>query len=128
MASILLIDDDALLRETLATVLVSSGHRVVQAGNGREGALLFRAARPDLVITDILMPEREGIETIIALHRERPELPILAMTGNPHGANYLALAARLGARATLAKPFSAEALLRAVDDLLTPRPQPPSSA
>jgi DNA-binding response OmpR family regulator len=119
MARLLLIDDDALLRDVLATALVRAGHTVFQAGDGHQGAALFRVAPPDLIITDLVMPGCEGIETIATLHRERPGLPIIAMSGNfPRSPLYLALAAKLGARRTLAKPFNHAVLLRAVDELL----------
>jgi DNA-binding response OmpR family regulator len=128
MARLLLIDDDAMLRDVLATALVQAGHTVVQANDGREGAKLFRAEPADIVITDLVMPDREGLETIIALHREWPELPIIAMSGgDTRSSVYLALAASLGARRILAKPFGRDVLLHAIDELLAPRPKLPAA-
>ena len=128
MAHLLLIDDDSILREVLAMALVQAGHTVVQAADGRHGANFFRAAPADLVITDLVMPDREGLETIAELHREWPTLPIIAMSGGAtRSALYLAMANRLGARRTLAKPFAPRVLLRAIDELL-PTPAKPLAA
>jgi len=123
MPHLLLIDDDGLFREILAAALVRAGHVVVQAENGRQGAEFFRKAPADLVITDLVMPDREGIEMIAALRRDWPTLPIIAMSGG--SPVYLTLAARLGAHRTLAKPFSPPLLLRAIDDLIAPGSEPP---
>ena len=128
MPRLLLIDDDALLREMLAAALVQAGHTVVQAEDGRQGVNFFRAEPADLVITDLVMPDREGIETIIALHGKWPALPIVAMSGgDTRSSVYLALAAKLGACRTLAKPFATDVLLRAIDELLAPQLEPPAA-
>ncbi|MDB6113590.1 MAG: response regulator receiver domain [Lacunisphaera sp.] len=116
MSRLLLIDDDARLREMLSSALARAGHIVIEARDGRQGANLFRAAPPDLVITDLVMPEQEGLETIIELHREWPALPIIAISGG--GSLYLAMAAKLGAHRILAKPFALSVLLLAVAELL----------
>ena len=119
MARILLIDDDDLLREILAKALTQAGHVVIEAREGREGVELFRAAPVDLVLTDIIMPDREGLETIIALRRELPRLPIIAMSGgNNNSPFYLKLAAQLGAQRRLAKPFTPALLLRTIENVL----------
>jgi DNA-binding response OmpR family regulator len=119
MARILLIDDDDPLRSVIAQNLVIAGHTVVQAADGRQGVDLFHTTPIDLVLTDLVMPGKEGVETIIELHRERPELPIIAMSGGmPRSAMYLDIAAKLGARRALAKPFTPETLLKAIDDVL----------
>lgn len=127
MPRILLIDDDATVREVIATALIYAGHAVVQADGGRQGAKIFRAEPTDLVITDLVMPDREGLETIMALARERPNVPIIAMSGGMRSPVYLALAAKLGAHRTLAKPFTADALLRVIDELLAPQSKPPAA-
>ncbi len=80
MARILLIDDDDALRGVIAQNLAMAGHTVLQAADGRQGVNLFHATPVDLVLTDLVMPGKEGVETIIELHRERPELPIIAMS------------------------------------------------
>jgi DNA-binding response OmpR family regulator len=117
MADILVIDDEDALRRLLARILTTAGHTVRQARDGREGLIQFRNRRPDLVITDIVMPDQEGIETIIELRRDAPDVPILAISGGGGGV-YLRLAEGVGATEALAKPFSADDLLAAVAMLL----------
>jgi DNA-binding response OmpR family regulator len=123
---LLLIDDEPMLRELLAIALARAGHTVVQAGDGRQGARLFRREPCDVVITDLVMPDGEGIETIVALHREWPALPIIAMSGGAvRSALYLTMAAKLGARHTLSKPFAPSALVDLIAQLLpTPSAAP----
>jgi CheY-like chemotaxis protein len=88
MAHVLVIDDDVDVRWVIRRAVQADGHTVSEAGDGDEGLQRFAEQPPDLVITDILMPGREGIETIIELRRRRPELPILAISGGSrhHGA------------------------------------------
>jgi CheY-like chemotaxis protein len=115
-ARILVIDDDAAVRETLRQVLESAGHAVTCAEDGERGLEAFETARPDLVITDIIMPEREGIATILELRRRRPDRPIVAISGGGRtgGTDFLTMARRLGADAALPKPFELEELLDTV--------------
>ncbi len=99
------------------------GHETSVAMNGVEGVRKARCHRPDIVITDIFMPQREGIETIVELRSVYGDLPIIAMSGgtktNPASKiDYLAIATGIGASATLDKPVNAFALSAAVDDLL----------
>jgi CheY-like chemotaxis protein len=117
MADILIIDDELQMRRLLARLLRDAGHTVHEAANGREGLKLFREVHPVLIITDILMPDTEGIETIRELRRAAPTLPILAISGS-NTPVYLDAATKLGATASLRKPFSAEELLGAVETLL----------
>jgi DNA-binding response OmpR family regulator len=118
--SILVIDDDSQLRGFLREVLLDEGYQVLEAANGSEGASLYEQYRPDLVLTDIVMPEKEGIELIMELRRKAPGLPIIAMSGGNAGfsGSYLSAAGKLGANVTLAKPFTANHLLGAISDLL----------
>jgi DNA-binding response OmpR family regulator len=81
MATLLLIDDDDLLRRALIESLVKAGHKVIEASDGLQGCELARSLSVDLVITDLVMPVQEGVETIMTLRRERPRLPIIAMSG-----------------------------------------------
>ena len=119
VARILLIDDEDLVRSTLRYALDRAGHDVVEAGNGREGMALLERGGIDLVITDILMPEMEGIETIRAAKKAAPGLKIIAMSGAAAGAvDFLQLAARLGADEILRKPFGTRALVEAVERCL----------
>ncbi len=128
MADILLIDDEDIFREVLATALQHEGHTVRQAGDGMVGLKLFHEKPADLVITDIVMPEKEGLDTIRDLHRDFPAARIIAMSGGlAHDSRlYLHMAEKFGAAAVLAKPFSLADLHRTVATVLAapPRPQP----
>jgi CheY-like chemotaxis protein len=117
MRYILVIDDDAAVRRTVERILVSSGFTVTTASDGRQGLARCKERRPDLVIiTDILMPEMEGIETISRLRALYADLPILAMSGGWHDSkiDLLKIIAHLGATDILSKPFDSEELLRAI--------------
>ncbi len=118
MAQILVIEDDELHRSLLVSVLFGAGHVVTEAADGQRGLEVAKLNIPDLVVTDLVMPEKEGIETIMEFRREFPEIGIIAMSGAGHASTYLQLASKLGAQATLAKPFPAEALLGAVEKTL----------
>ena len=119
MAKILLIDDDELLRQVLAKALAHAGHEVVEAADGAQGQELARVSGANLVITDLIMPGQEGVETIIALRREQPDLPIIAMSGGAaHTKLYLDIAGKIGAQRVLAKPFTPAVLLQAVNEVL----------
>ena len=107
------------MREVISPALTLAGDTVLQAAAGRAGCELFAASPTALVLTDIIMPEREGLETIVALRREFPSMPIIAMSGGGGGgADYLAMAEKLGAARTLHKPFSLAEALEAVDEVL----------
>jgi DNA-binding response OmpR family regulator len=119
MANVLLVEDDSELRKALRLNLEEFGHKVVEAGDGREAMLLFRSVGADIVVTDLVMPEKEGLETISEFRRHRPELPIVAMSGGGRiapGLN-LSMALRLGARRVLLKPFPISELDQAVTEL-----------
>jgi CheY-like chemotaxis protein len=124
MAHILLMDDSDEIRSLAARVLRREGHTVVEAGNGKEGLRLLREMEADLVITDIVMPEREGLETISEIRRTRPDLPIIAMSGGGAGAagDYLSIAKALGARRILEKPFGVAQLVGLVREVLDAPP------
>ena len=122
MANILIIDDDPGLRATMRRILERTGHSVRVASDGDMGISLYRAEPADLVITDLIMPEKEGIETIQELREDFPQVRILAVSGggmvDPDGP--LTDAELFGADASLAKPFSVDELRDAVDGLLSP--------
>jgi CheY-like chemotaxis protein len=120
MARILIIDDDDAFRGMLRQVLEREGYQVVEARNGLEGMQHYRAAPSDLVITDILMPEQEGLETTRRLRQEYPEAKIIAISGGGRTGtqDFLLLAKRFGAQHTLWKPFPRQALLEAVHTLV----------
>ena len=123
MARILLIDDDDLLRNVLAKGLVHGGHEVLQASDGKMGIDLARVTPIDLVVTDLIMPVQEGVETITLLRRDWPGMPIIAMSGGAsHSKLYLEIAAKIGAQHILAKPFTSAELLAAIAGVLGPTP------
>jgi YesN/AraC family two-component response regulator len=116
---ILIIDDEEGIRHMMRLVLEKTGYEVLDAPDGREGLAIYRGTLPALVITDIFMPEMEGLETIMALRREHPDAKIIAMSGGgTSGYDYLPAALKLGCSRTLAKPFTQRELLHTVFDLL----------
>ena len=110
---VLVIDDDDLVRYTLSKILQRNGYHVATASDGKRAMAVFRDERPDVVITDIIMPEQEGIETILKIRCERPEVKIIAISGGArsHNLDYLGMAEAFGADDVIAKPFEAEELL-----------------
>jgi CheY-like chemotaxis protein len=120
MKTILIIEDDVEVREYLENVLARAGYQVQSAANGKLGVAKCADHTFDLVITDIIMPEKDGIETIIDLRRGRPELRVIAISGGGRAEpeNYLHSARLLGADRTLRKPFTNEDILGAVRELL----------
>jgi len=114
MARILIIDDDPDMRSLLEHTLKSSGHEIEMAADGKEGLMLYDAKRPDIVITDLYMPTKGGLETIIELRRRSPQVPIIALSGTGAAEKMLAIAQKFGAFAIIHKPFTAEELERVV--------------
>ena len=121
VAEILVIDDHPGDRYIIAEALTGAGHQVRQANDGVEGLALYRKHLPALVVTDIVMASKDGIETIRELRQIAPNIPILAVSGTEHAALYLNAVTLLGADAVLAKPFSFDQLIGAVRDVLTSR-------
>jgi len=120
-ARILLIEDDDSFRTMLRLTLAHFGHTVMEARNGKEGLAMFKPANVDLVITDIMMPEKDGLEVLKELYvRQLPPVKIIAISGGGRltGSDNLRLAKLLGAAKVLAKPFSTEVLLAAINELL----------
>jgi YesN/AraC family two-component response regulator len=120
MAHILIIDDEPLARAILRGILTREGHSVVEAANGNDGISIFRVQPFDLVITDIIMPEKDGIQTIIELRRDYPGTRLIAISGGGRTRNldFLKLALRYGAQKALAKPFSRDDLVEAIEAVL----------
>ncbi len=120
MVRILIIDDEDELRSMLRQMLEQAGYEVTEAVNGAEGIQLYEQDTHDLIITDIIMPEKEGVETIIALRRADPGLPIIAISGGGRldATDFLTMTKKLGARRTLSKPFRRDQLLEAVGECL----------
>lgn len=122
--SVLVIDDFKELRRAIRTALEYAGYQVSEANNGREAANLLIGTKFDLVITDILMPQRDGFEFILDARKVQPDVPIIVMTGGgPKQANYyLQLASDLGAKSVLHKPFSNDELMGAINKALAKTP------
>jgi DNA-binding response OmpR family regulator len=116
MTRILVIDDDEIVRETIGEVLEQAGYEVVYASDGRRGISSFKKLQPALVITDIIMPETEGIETMLEIKRLSPTVPVLVISGGARivDLDFLDSARKLGADDVLAKPFDDEELLARV--------------
>ena len=117
---ILLVDDDAGIRKVLRMNLEKAGYKVMEAGNGSEALKIQQKYPADLVITDIIMPEKEGVETILEFRREFPDVKIIAISGGGDldSELHLGLAKQAGALFTFAKPVKREVLLEAVEELI----------
>ena len=118
MPRILVIDDDPDMRALLEQTLKSAGQEVVLAADGKEGMEQYRAKAADLVITDIYMPNQEGLETIREFRGRFPKVAIIAMSGRGDAGAMLSIAQKLGAVEILQKPFLADELLTAVGKAL----------
>jgi DNA-binding response OmpR family regulator len=121
MARILLIDDDTQLREMLTEVLRDSGHDVNPISDGKYAKGAFIKGHYDIVITDIVMPEKDGLKTIQELRELFPNMKIIAISGGDRsfsGDTYLNLAKNFGAHRILTKPFSHKTILAAIEELM----------
>jgi DNA-binding response OmpR family regulator len=117
MASVLIVDDQDMVRRTLRLALESEGLDVREAGDGDEALRLYRKTPADVVITDIVMPNKEGIETIFELRRSSPKVKIIAMSGRDT-VDFLDMARKLGADHALRKPFEMRLLVTLVRSCL----------
>lgn len=122
MSLILVIDDDDVIRLLLHRVLEREGHSVASAADGERGLAAYHALKPDLVITDIIMPEKEGIWTIRQIRQDSTAARILAMSGGGSiiKDDVLDIARQLGADGTIAKPFTTKELIEKVRAILAP--------
>jgi CheY-like chemotaxis protein len=117
MPSVLVIDDEDRIRSLIREILEQAGYIVEEACGGKEGLERYRAHQADVVIMDILMPDQDGLESMMTLHREFPSSRVIAMTGGGDMIgilNFLDVAKMLGASRTLQKPFDVNVLLEAV--------------
>lgn len=124
MSHILIVDDEPQLRTMLATLLSQRGHSISEAEDGDAALKLLQTTNVDLIILDLLMPGKEGLETLMALRKEKSAPRIIAMSGGARtmGADFLPAALKLGASRALRKPFRNEELLAAIDELLPALP------
>lgn len=108
MAIILVIEDEPLVRDTIRLSLETAGYKVIVASDGREGVAILKHTSVDIVVTDLIMPEQEGLETIKILRRDHPAVKIIAISGGGRhiGTDYLKAASLLGAHFALHKPFT----------------------
>jgi len=124
VANILIVDDDPAVQITIRLILERAGHHVTAAGDGHTGLALFEASRFDLLFLDIFMPGMDGLETMRHIRARQPAVPIIVISGrsiapDPYAEpDFLKMATKLGAVASLQKPFRAETLLAAVDGCL----------
>jgi CheY-like chemotaxis protein len=117
VARILLVDDNPQIREVLEAALVQHGHQVVPARDGKEGMKLLRQSQCDVVLTDILMPEKDGLQLLREVRAEFPTMRVVAMSGgSPHqpGSDALRTASKFGADAVLHKPFTVAEAIAAI--------------
>ena len=130
MARILIIDDESQIRSMLRLMLERVGYEIAEAPDGIEGIRRYRENPADLIITDLIMPNKDGIGMIIDLKKEFPKVKIIAMSGGgvnrPEG--YLDGAKKLGATRTLTKPIDREEMLKAVKETLKDTTAPAESS
>ena len=121
MAHILIIEDDVPVRTVIRRMVEAEGHEVIEAQDGQTGVEAYRENPADLVITDIVMPKKEGLETIKELRKDYPDVRIIAISGGGkvQGKQYLELASKFGAMRTFEKPFTWKKLMETVSELLS---------
>jgi DNA-binding response OmpR family regulator len=114
--SVLVVDDEADLRDIVSRVLIDAGHRVTCAANGQEASRALSQQDFDVILTDVIMPEKDGMQVIVEARRTRPTMRIVAMSGGGHVGReqYLKMAKSLGAHAVLEKPFNGDELVAAI--------------
>lgn len=120
MARILVIDDDEQVLDMLYESLTREGYDVLRASNGEQGLRLYREGHVDLIITDLIMPEKEGIETITELRQDFPDVKIIAISGGGRTGtkDYLHMAKIFGVQRTFTKPVAREQLLDSIRELI----------
>jgi CheY-like chemotaxis protein len=120
MPGVLIVEDDKELREMLKMSLLRSGFTVMEAGNGKEAITHFKSSLTDLVVTDLIMPEEDGLKVVIKLRELKPSIKIIAISGGGKvgPGSYLNLAKALGADAIYSKPFSVNELTAKIEQLL----------
>jgi len=120
MPVILIIEDDRDLREMLRSALLRKDYTVLEADNGKEALINFKPGVTDLVVTDLLMPEEDGLKVIMQMREMKPEIKVIAISGGGKAGpgSYLRMAKALGADSVFPKPFSVNDLVTRIDDIL----------
>jgi CheY-like chemotaxis protein len=120
MPQILVIDDDDEIRAVLRRMLEPAGYEIIEASNGEEGIRIYREHPTDVIITDLIMPKKEGVELIMELRTEFPDLKVIAISGGGRigPETYLEVAEGFGAMRTFTKPFRIKDILEAIQELL----------
>jgi CheY-like chemotaxis protein len=126
MARILVIDDEPSVLQAIEQALKVGKHTIISAMNGEHGVRRFQSDAPDLVITDLFMPDKDGVKTILELRKLQPDVRIIAISGNPLSEKVLPIAQKLGAIKVLQKPFSVAELLQSVQEALALPPESPN--
>lgn len=122
MPGILIVEDDKDLREMLKNSLLKRKYTVLEAGDGKEAILRFKPAITDLVITDLIMPDEDGLKVILNIKKIKPDIKVIAISGGGKAGpgNYLSIARALGADEVFPKPFSLNELLSKIESILNP--------
>ncbi|MFA6173300.1 MAG: response regulator [Kiritimatiellales bacterium] len=120
---ILLVDDEEAIRKMVRAILGNELYEIAEANNGLDAQVLLTKQKFDLIITDVIMPDCDGIELVMAIHRKLPEIKVIVMSGGGRvrAGHYLDLAAKLGAARVFEKPFDTAAFRAAVQELLSPK-------
>jgi len=120
MPGVLIVEDDEDLREMIKISLIKNKYTVLEAGDGKEAITKFKPSITDLIITDIIMPQEEGLKVIMKIREIKPEIKIIAISGGGKAGpgSYLNVAKALGANAVFSKPFSINDLLNKVKELV----------
>ena len=120
MSGILIVEDDNDLRDMLKTALIRSNFTVFEAGNGKDAIVHFKPGVTDVVITDLIMPEEDGLKVIMKIREIKPDIKVVAISGGGKAgpANYLDMAKALGADSVFYKPFSLNDLVGEIKNLL----------
>jgi len=126
-AKVLVIDDEEGIRNVLQRTLTAVGFDVVSAETGEEGTNVFRRERVDVVVVDMVLPKKDGVETIMDIRRGFPQAKFIAMSGEKNS-EMLGLAEKVGAQMRLTKPFTRQQLLGAIDEVLRSSPPPAAAA
>ena len=124
MKKILVIDDDDIMRETIRDILLFESYDVAVASDGKEGLEIIQEERFDMIVTDILMPDKDGIEVIMEAKKSQPNIYIVAVSGGGYipAESYLKVASDLGAHAAIVKPFDIDEFISEVNTLLNSSP------